>query len=60
MMLDFASGQARDKFTNLSGTEIDVGTTYADLNTTWESISRVSGKSKESLNTKLLHYRGVF
>jgi hypothetical protein len=47
-------------FTNLGRTEVDVGTANTDLNTTWESISRVSGKSKESLDTKLLHYRGVF
>jgi hypothetical protein len=60
MILECALGQARDMFTNLGRTEVDVSTAYTDLNTTWESISRVSGKSKEPLDAKLLHYRGVF
>jgi hypothetical protein len=53
MMLDFPIDQARDKFTNLRRTKIDVGAAHADFN-------RISGKSKKSLNTKLLHYGRIF
>jgi hypothetical protein len=47
-------------FTNLGRREIGIGTADADLNATWESITRVSSKSKKPLDTKLLDDSGVF
>lgn len=60
MMLGFIFDKLGDKNSpkiRLSRSEVDVSVAY---NTGWESISRDQVKSKESINTLLFHYRGVF
>jgi hypothetical protein len=48
------------RFVSLSKSQVDIGVTYANLNMTWESITRALDKFKEFLDIKILLRRGLF